>query len=302
MWRRQITHFGVLNLHDSFADGLLLPMAHDFWEILSQYRQMAETRTRRILLALGVPATVSDLANFTETMRTWIKPDIFIAISHISFSNSDRADCTILPPTIYEYPANLSISADFPTVSNALKMLGAMARVSNETSLFISFTLQGRLYEPSDPDTNDSTTDNFDVFKPCRETPYDQLVNPAQVCCPDFEGNYHFEPDLHVSFAFRRSTNQALTFDNEHALTEKACHAKKQALLLNFGVAAYDVDYESLDATCQGLGLGRPYRRTLGLKMLNFFLRRYYVTRAEHKVCTSISELLKRRESTLFLL
>ncbi|XP_077527651.1 uncharacterized protein LOC144139036 [Haemaphysalis longicornis] len=175
--------------------------------------------------------------------------------------------------------------------SNALEMLGAMARVSSETSLFISFTLQGRLYEPSDLETGDNTTDDFGVFKPCREIPYDQQVNPAEVCSPDFERNYHFQQDLHASFAFHRSANQTLTltFDNEHALKEKACHAKRQALVLNFGLAAYDIDYESLDATCQGLGLGGPYSRTLVLKKLNDFIRENYDIRADHEKCTSIS-------------
>ncbi|KAL1483092.1 hypothetical protein MTO96_002162 [Rhipicephalus appendiculatus] len=231
--------------------------------------------------------------NFTEfgmslSLETIFKPHLFISMAHISYRDAERPDCMILPSSVHHYPPGVT-----PTYGHTMNDSLALLRYLEDQQVFVSMavgvTMKGRVYKPR----NFSYPQSYNVFKSCMAHSGTQDFTPADGCPHGFPGglaaNYEYNSTFFAEYAYDRSIEIVMVFDGKKGIKEKLCDLKQHYLSLSYGIAAYDVDFDSNRHSCEWFGIDGPYNRIDFLKRLRDFIALNYTGAASKARCDQVS-------------
>ncbi|XP_075726735.1 uncharacterized protein LOC119186260 [Rhipicephalus microplus] len=275
--RYNMRQFGFLNLYREFSTPTVVTNA-----LLVLKRINTYIKRRREgwspLLVLGLSIDFFDDYDTVDVMRTIFVPSLFIAIGHISYSDASFPDCTILPPNILVYPNSRSSRTNRTyghTLNDTLPILERVRKSHPQLPLSISVALSGRYYTPKRTDT----FERYLPFEKCVEGRGPRFDDPAQICPNVVAAQWKLQKN--DSYFYESLVNERLrltfTFDSLEWLKAKLCEVKRFLTTVSFGVAAYDVEYDSLRQGCPETGI-KPgaFNRLSGVKRLNNFLFKDY--------------------------
>ncbi|XP_077547977.1 uncharacterized protein LOC144160614 [Haemaphysalis longicornis] len=265
LWGQGIRHYGILNLYESYATHKYIRSggAVKVLKEIVQHLRKKDAGASTPQTALGLaPIDAVESRKIARLVAKAQLPSLLISLGHISYADNDRPNCRILPPTVFSFPENAKEYGH--TLADAIQHLKAFSTLKgHKLSLALALTLQGRLYKPSNPDSNTQKIGNFDVFKPCQQTTDDMLVVPASV-----------------------STILELA-----ALSGgggRACDSKRFRVEFQYALAAYDIDYDAWPKACTSLSLQGQFLRLGLLKRLNNFIYHNFTSYLNRTACTSI--------------
>ncbi|KAL1479818.1 hypothetical protein MTO96_051556 [Rhipicephalus appendiculatus] len=271
--RYHVGHYGFLNLYREFSTPTAVTNALLVLKRIDDFLKRLQARWRP-LHVLGLSIDFVEDYKTVDVMRTVFVPSMFIAIGHISYSDAGFPDCTILPPNILVYPNSLSSRTNKTyghTLNDTLPILERVYKSHPKLPLSISVTLSGRYYAPKRVDTSQ----RYLPFEDCTDFRGPRYDDPANVC-PSVAGaewkfqknhSYHYEALLNYN---RKLT---FTFDSIDSLKLKVCEVKRFLPNVSFGVAGYDVDFDSSLQGCTEIGI-KPgaFNGLSGVRELNDFL------------------------------
>ncbi|KAL1487341.1 hypothetical protein MTO96_031017, partial [Rhipicephalus appendiculatus] len=272
-----VTHYGFLNLYGEFStptavrDALLV--------LKALYFRLKYVNNNRSFYVLGLSIDFAEEYTTVDVMRTVFVPSMFIAIGHISYSDASFPDCRILPPSIRRFPINLSSRFNRSyghTLNDTLPILDLVRKSHPNLPLFISVGLSGRNYAPK---LVEDVRKRYVPFQDCKNFLGPYFEDPANVC-PSVAGA-DWEIKDSTFYGYRSLVNQKLkrtfTFDTERTLKAKVCEIKGNLLNVSFGVAAYDVDYDSNPRGCHEVEIEPgAFNRLSAIRPLsNFVLNKY---------------------------
>ncbi|KAH7948643.1 hypothetical protein HPB51_028428 [Rhipicephalus microplus] len=241
---------GFLNLYREFSTSTVVTNA-----LLVLKRINTYIKRRREgwspLLVLGLSIDFFDDYDTVDVMRTIFVPSLFIAIGHISYSDASFPDCTILPPNILVYPNSRSSRTNRTyghTLNDTLPIVERVRKSHPQLPLSISVALSGRYYTPE----ANGTFERYLPFEKCVEGRGPRFDDPAQICPNVVLAQWKLQKN--DSYFYESLVNERLrltfTFDSLEWLKAKLCEVKRFLTTVSFGVAAYDVEYDSLQQGC----------------------------------------------------
>ncbi|KAL3191487.1 hypothetical protein MRX96_059859 [Rhipicephalus microplus] len=132
----------------------------------------------------------------------------------------------------------------------------------------ISFSMRGHMYAPANTAGDDSACK---LFCPCKNftIPHHGFDVQPTSCCPASHGEwaYRSESDVVGEYTYNTARDLMMVFDSEISIRKKICEAKAAYPDVHFGVAAYDVDYDSVPSDCPSMQIGfGAYRRVEALR------------------------------------
>ncbi|KAH7943459.1 hypothetical protein HPB52_008742 [Rhipicephalus sanguineus] len=224
------------------------------------------------------------------------EPSFFVALTHVPFADRKRRDCRILPMTMLDFPAvpprrqmKYAIS-----IKEALRNLQwTQSHKWDFTWMAISFSMRGHMYAPANISGDDSA---YKLFRPCKNFTaprHDFDVQPTSRC-PSSHGEwtYRFESDVVGEYTYDTARGLMMVFDSEISIRKKICEAKAAYPAVPFGVAAYDVDYDSVASDCPSMQIGfGAYRRVKALRRLNEFMEKRFTDASRLQECLVLALL-----------
>ncbi|KAL3210454.1 hypothetical protein MRX96_008699 [Rhipicephalus microplus] len=272
-----IHHFGFLNLYREFSKPAAMANALLVLKQLDFFVKRLPVLLRP-LYVIGLSVDFAQDHKTVDLMRTIFVPSMFIAIGHISYSDASFPYCTILPPNVLTYPNSHSHRANKTyghTLNDTIPILEMVRQSHPRLPMSISVGLSGRYYAPKFLDG----PSRYLPFEDCTDFSGPRYDDPANVC-PSVAGdewkfeqnkNYHYEALLNEKL------KKTFTFDSIDSLKLKLCDAKRYLTSVSFGVAAYDVDFDSSPEGCAEIGI-KPgaFSRLSGVRRLSEFLLNDY--------------------------
>ncbi|KAL1466574.1 hypothetical protein MTO96_042635 [Rhipicephalus appendiculatus] len=266
-------HFGFLNLYRAFSTPTAVTNALLVLKRIDSYLKRFQARLSP-LLVLGLSIDFVEDYKTVDLMRTVFVPSMFIAIGHISYSDASFPHCTILPPNILVYPNSSSSRTNKTyghTLNDTLPILERVRKSHAQLPLSISVGLSGRYYAPKRVDSSQ----RYLPFEDCTDFPGPRYDDPANVC-PSFDGaEWKFQENDTYQYEALLNEKRKLTFtfDSIDPLKVKVCEIKRFLTRVSFGVAAYEVDYDSSRQGCTEIGIKRgAFNRLSGVRRLSDFL------------------------------
>ncbi|XP_077498015.1 uncharacterized protein LOC144108720 [Amblyomma americanum] len=289
--RQNISHVGILNASLNYTRTGNITLALKVLKKIDIYLKTKDAN-RRVFTSLGIIPDNPFFRLYGDLMLQIFIPDVFVAIGHISFPDNELHNCRIMPPTISQLPPSFHLPYGY-TLNDSIDLLRQIARVTSYSYLALSFDLPARLYYYIYDTAMTSTgTGGAGPFTPCNMSQYQQSRSPASMCPSsgnrDWD-NYRYNNDLHVSLTYNPKEKQTLTFDSERALRAKVCETKENALTVTYGLAAYNIDYDTYSRACPELTITGPYERVKLLGRLHAFLLAHYKIAAQKSACTVLT-------------
>ncbi|XP_075724199.1 uncharacterized protein LOC142766881 [Rhipicephalus microplus] len=100
---------------------------------------------------------------------------------------------------------------------------------------------------------------------------------------------YKYNATLFAGFTYGFSQEVFLVFDGKRGIKNKFCDLKRNYLNLSFGIAAYDVDFDSIQHQCAKMGIDGPYDRVAFLTRLRDFIALNYTGAASEVDCNQVT-------------
>ncbi|XP_070382615.1 uncharacterized protein [Dermacentor albipictus] len=282
--RQGIAHFGFLNAYLSYSSPAHITVALNVLKTIDDYLKLRNIRTSSTVMALGVaPVYPKEFSSYVDLMKQVFKPDLFIAIGHISYWDDGRPDCIIMPPSVYSFPPSFTAPYGH-TLEDSLELLRQVQTMPDHPALGLSLSLHGRIYIVRHPeDQNPHNIGTFSVFNQCNVS---EIVAPTEICNSQsprgLKFNYVYNKLLYVAQSYDKASRKTSTFESEETLIAKVCTIKETAMAMDFNIAAYDIERDSPKPVCNALTLKGSYARLSVLKKLNRFVAVNYKT-ATHK-------------------
>ncbi|KAL1460434.1 hypothetical protein MTO96_043289 [Rhipicephalus appendiculatus] len=105
------------------------------------------------------------------------------------------------------------------------------------------------------------------------------MMSPIKVCPTVAGTEWKFEQNdnYHYEALFNEKLKRTFTFDSADSLKGKLCEVKRFLTSVSFGVAAYDVDFDSSRQGCTQIDI-KPgaFNRLSGVRRLSDFLFKDY--------------------------
>ncbi|XP_070382616.1 uncharacterized protein [Dermacentor albipictus] len=118
--RQGIAHFGFLNAYLSYSSPAHITVALNVLKTIDDYLKLRNIRTSSTVMALGVaPVYPKEFSSYVDLMKQVFKPDLFIAIGHISYWDDGRPDCIIMPPSVYSFPPSFTAPYGHTLICNS---------------------------------------------------------------------------------------------------------------------------------------------------------------------------------------
>ncbi|XP_054934457.1 uncharacterized protein [Dermacentor andersoni] len=179
------------------------------------------------------------------------------------------------------------------TVNESIEVLREVQKLNLSIPVALSFGMKGMYYAPKFADPSSPKDDEFALFKPCQDFPSAKFDDPKEVC----RNTSWQAPKYLPTYAHNLAAKKMITYLTESAIARLVCDAKVSSLKLNYGLAAYDIDYD-VRQTCLAFGfassLGRPSQlnRVLNMRQVMDFLRTNYTSATENFKCLTVSDPL----------
>ncbi|XP_077490194.1 uncharacterized protein LOC144101059 [Amblyomma americanum] len=216
-------------------------------------------------------------------------PTLFISIAHVPYRDAERPDCLILPSSVHHFPTGVQPGYGH-TMNDSLALLQHLEYERVHVSMAVGVTMKGRWYKPRDP----ASPSSYNLFQSCTNFSGSQDVIPASVCAGGNQysvmaRNYHFDQTLLGGFTHDPNSQRVLVFDSKRGIALKFCDGKQYYLVLTYGVAAYDIEYDVSPDACPLLSIYGPYSRVNTLTNLRDFLGYNYTGVASKAECDRLA-------------
>ncbi|XP_075559675.1 uncharacterized protein LOC142591195 [Dermacentor variabilis] len=157
------------------------------------------------------------------------------------------------------------------------------------TWMAISFSMRGHIYAP----TNTSGGNNAgDLFRPCKDFSGPRIVynvQPQMRCPSSYGWTYRFRDDVVGEYNYNAVEGLTMVFDSEISMRKKICEAKAAYPDVPFGIAAYDVEYDSSAADCPTMQIGSgAFRRLKALQRLKEFIEKEFKDASYLQKCLNV--------------
>ncbi|XP_070382834.1 uncharacterized protein [Dermacentor albipictus] len=225
---------------------------------------------------------------FSFADKTFFTPSMFISIAHLPYSVSYARNCRIIPVAMAEpLPVDVHWNTDGHTVNDSLDLLREVAKLGLSIPLAMSFGMRGLVYAPKFLNEAAPTIEEFQLLKPCKDFEAAKYEDPKKVCA---EGGW-IESLLVPGHAYNINQRKAFTYLTERRIAVLACDGKQFSIDLDYGLAAYDVDYDA-ELSCAPFGflpLDERFGRVTVMRKLSNFLRAKYTDRTKRYACQELA-------------
>ncbi|XP_075532157.1 uncharacterized protein LOC142564862 [Dermacentor variabilis] len=177
------------------------------------------------------------------------------------------------------------------TVNESIAVLREVEKLKLSIPVAISFGMKGIYYAPKFAKPSSPKPEEFALFKPCHDFASEKFDNPKEVC----RKSGWQAPKYLPRHAHSLAEKMTITYLTESAIATLACDAKVFNLKLNYGLAAYDVDYDE-HQTCLAFGfaasLGGASRlnRVVNMRQVMDFLRTNFTSAKDSFNCLAVSD------------
>ncbi|XP_077497177.1 uncharacterized protein LOC144107837 isoform X2 [Amblyomma americanum] len=275
LWDQRIFHFGYINTpfsdfsHDKFTQ---------LMEILKTVSSMMRDRSGgdHPSYTVLVAAMHSDLwiKHATHVFRDTFEPDAVVLVGHRSGrDHSESVGCEILPPTTLERFTRHGS----PSLRDAHMTVRKLHTRDIQSALFVSVAMFGRWYKPryqnAEVRARSGSQGGFGFLQKCRHDSGEALGSPVQVCRDSaYVVTYH-KTEPQGALAYNRKAGKLLAYDSAGSLEHKLCVARTNVSVANYGLAAFNVEYEDCTDHC---GQGSFSRLRVLKDLLNAFNARNF--------------------------
>ncbi|KAL1426833.1 hypothetical protein MTO96_017975 [Rhipicephalus appendiculatus] len=205
-------------------------------------------------------------------ISTIFAPTGVIVLGHLSYGDSWRPDCAIMPPINYVDPRPLKPGIGYGhSMRDAMDAVACLRNQGVRTSLSVSVTMQARRYKLTSTGQGPAL-----FYNDCTPGTYEQRTT-AQEICDDRKSGYSrniFYAAQYESLATYDDTDGfAVTFENAISLRAKLCDAwSAGAITIPVGLAVYDANYDRRSSRCDHRWINGTWFRFHFLLRLRDFL------------------------------
>ncbi|XP_065295865.1 uncharacterized protein [Dermacentor albipictus] len=256
IWNRKIHHFGFLNLYLEFSAPEVVREALLALKELYLYVKRINQQRQPSYQILGL--SVDDAQNYPtqSLMRSVFVPSMFISIGHVSYSDASFKYCHILPPIIRYSPPRYHRhdKKDYGhSIGTSVNLLERVSHLRLNVTLAISVGLSGRHYRPYLPAKKGVTVEHYTAFKRCRDFNGSRYDDPVKLCPGVVGGDWKVYKSREIELylmVYSLHLERTFLFENVQSIKKKLCLSREYTDGFTYGVAAYDVDFDSSPEGC----------------------------------------------------
>lgn len=276
LWREKVYHFGMLNLHGSYANSDNIKRCLASLMVIYKATRKYFRNRRTIYTVLGMAPEFPLHSHITDALRQ-TPPSLVIFLTHVSFEDRHHDNCRMLPASVLKFPDNLPRSSLGYGVS-ILQVTSYLSGIQDQgMTAAISFTMRGHFYKPKA--TPKPSASLFAPFSPCEDF-FGIADAEPHLLCLDYNSSFGYEMDKRNVFAFNQTTKKMMMFENDYSLTGKLCAAVTANPQVRFEIAAYDVIYDQGLYTCPKFQLtSSPFGRVQTLGLVRDMADKFYASR-----------------------
>ncbi|KAK8756510.1 hypothetical protein V5799_000781 [Amblyomma americanum] len=115
-----------------------------------------------------------------------------------------------------------------------------------------------------------------DFFARCKHNPDAQSFGSYTEVCRHsrYVANLKYVPEHYAMLTSLDTRVRVFTYDNEQGLSAKLCRVKSEELDVNYGIAAFDVDYDDYSNMCGSINKFGRHSRLKTLRRIVDYYRR----------------------------
>ncbi|XP_070392257.1 uncharacterized protein [Dermacentor albipictus] len=289
LWDQRVYHYGLVNtpmrLGNSTPAAVVMESARGLKLISDLMKDRKDPMLRPSYTILHFPLHPEVIApNVSEALRSH-PVDVFVLIAFHVDADMKYLNCRMVPPTIRSTQLlPLHLKSEYPIRLDRIisGLVSKQAQWPAAVSFALALGMGGRWYVPKNPPANVSLGDE------CTNDRYpagDQIVSITKVCSNrGFNGTFYKDGTYDASVAYDSQQNWLFTYDSAPSLRSKVCKSKRNAVDVNYTLAAVNIQFEDYMNNC---GYG-PYHRLTMLKAVAGFLTRNYTSAAEEDACMKV--------------
>ncbi|XP_077486541.1 uncharacterized protein LOC144097782 [Amblyomma americanum] len=278
-WNVRIYDWGFLFIDEFQAEAL----SHAIFSALSVLKEMQEylqsKRHDQVFMFMGMYARSDTLcAEVAQRMNSIFTPAGVIILGHLSYHDTERSDCAVLPPTNLHDPHFRGGVSYGHSIRDAVHMVKCLRQYDVRTNFSVSVTLRGRWSRPKSF-TGQSSFVSVHFYDECQSSAYREVAALGSICDDPnglYAKNLAYDKDTKAVITFNQNQGYAFTFDNEKSLLEKICDAWNGVADVQLGIAVYDVLHDGRDTKCDSKWIVGRWSRLRFLIRLSAFLEENY--------------------------
>lgn len=290
-----VSHFGMLSLYRRYASS---PKFLQCLRILQDIRNHVNSKvppnmpTPILYTVVGALFDEPLLYQNIDRSNGIAEPSFYVALTHVPYADRRRSDCRILPMTMLNFPADPPRSK----FKYGISIMEAMSNLKwtqthkwDFTWMAISFSMRGHLYAAANTSGGDTA---YELFRRCKDfagARHMYNVPPTTRCASAYGSTYRSRDDVVGEYSYDPIGGQLMVFDSEIFMRKKICEAKAGYSDVPFGIAAYDVEYDSDAADCPTMQIGfGAFRRVKALQRLNEFIDKEFKDASYLQKCLDV--------------
>ncbi|XP_054923945.1 uncharacterized protein [Dermacentor andersoni] len=285
-WSSKIFHVGILDTPEQ-PHPAKWQQAIAILKVMDRLLDSQRARGQRSLTVFAGPLPEDDwsraLARHFSKLR--FHPDLLIVLGHYQFGDNTIKNCTVMPPTRHpdDAPTDNVAKAYHYDLSNGPFSLREFYASNGVSQGLLTVTMKGRWTEPK-------TRDAMDFFSPCLYDPSSESFGSYTEVCKHtrYAAQLKYSPSHYAMLAHHATDARAFAYDNEDGLRDKLCRVKRDVDDVNFGIAAYDVDYDDYGNHCASLNMYGPHSRLKALRRIVDYFRSLVSNAFDERACTSV--------------
>ncbi|KAL1483075.1 hypothetical protein MTO96_002145 [Rhipicephalus appendiculatus] len=230
--------------------------------------------------------TCSAVAGYLHTV---FAPTGVIVLGHLSYGDSWRPDCAIMPPINFVDPRLQKPGIGYGhSMRDAMVAVACLANKGVQTSLYVSVTMQARRYKIKSTGKGQAL-----LYTDCGNGTYEQRVAAQQICDDPnspYSRNIYYASQYSSPITYDDAEGYAITFENAVSLRTKICNAwSLGAIVFRVGLAVYDVNYDRRTSSCDSRWIVGFWSRFHFLMRLRDFLHQPRTSSAFVQECTRVT-------------
>ncbi|XP_077489339.1 uncharacterized protein LOC144100198 [Amblyomma americanum] len=266
-WRSRIYHTGILDTPTGATQTEMMTAMLRL-KVLADLAKRQRAPRRSVFTALAAPSPARQWIHYfdEEFKRIQFIPDLLVVYGHYPFGDNTVDNCAVMPPTqlsAVRLPHEFQGSYVYD-MSYGPHGIRELERRRVPTAGLVSVTMKGRWTTPSPGRP-------LEFFERCERDPGATSFGSYTEVCRG-QGYLRYEPQHYAMLAYETTNRTLFAYDNEEGLAAKLCRVKNEVLDVNFGIAAYDVDYDDYANECRMMNkLGAHSRLKVLRKILDYY-------------------------------
>ncbi|XP_070380771.1 uncharacterized protein [Dermacentor albipictus] len=228
-------------------------------------------------------------AAVSDYIKRIFTPTGVVVLGHLSYSDSTRSDCIIMPPVNFVDPRAQNPDIRYGhSMRDAVLAAACLWGRNVRTSMSLSVTMQARRYK-----LKDGIEGQPPFYSDCETGAYEQRITAQEICYDPNSGysrNINYNDTFQSPITYDHADGFAITFENRVSLREKICDAWAPAAAdIRLGLAAYDVNYDRRSTRCDPEWINGTWSRLRFLLRLHDFLHREHPGGSIYEGCIGVS-------------